>query len=92
MKNYFLALLVFGTLSLKAQYCVFFDFKAENPEMVVSTITAAMNTEWAKNMQATKSLFAYLPNGSTKSTHSNCVFQMRKLLKVLSCLTENQWQ
>jgi hypothetical protein len=42
MKNYFLALLVFGTLSLKAQYCVFFDFKAENPEMVVSTITAAM--------------------------------------------------
>ena len=70
MKNYFLALLVFSTISLKAQYCVFFDFKAENPEMVVSTITAAMNTEWAKNMQATKSLFAYLPNGSTKSTHS----------------------
>ncbi len=70
MKNYFLALLVFSTISLEAQYCVFFDLKAENPEMVVSTITAAMNTEWAKNIQATKSLFAYLPNGSTKSTHS----------------------
>ena len=70
MKNYFLALLVFSAISLEAQYCVFFDFKAENPEMVVSTITAAMNTEWAKNLQGTKSLFAYLPNGSTESTHS----------------------
>ena len=70
MKNYFLVLFVFSTISLKAQYCVFFDFKAENPEMVVSTITAAMNTEWAKNIQGTKSLFAYLPNGSTESTHS----------------------
>ena len=29
-----------------------------------------MNTEWAKNMQATKSLFAYLPNGTIESTHS----------------------
>ena len=70
MKNYFLALLVISAISLEAQYCVFFDFKAENPEMVVSTITAAMNTEWAKNLQGTKSLFAYLPNGSTESTHS----------------------
>ena len=47
MKNYFL-LLILSSLSLNAQYCVFFDFKAENPEMVVSTISKAMNTEWAK--------------------------------------------
>ena len=57
-------------MSLNAQYCVFFDFKAENPEMVVSTITKAMNTDWAKSIEGTKSLFAYLPNGTTASTHS----------------------
>ena len=70
MKKLLLALLFLSTISLKAQYCVFFDFKAENQDMVVSTITAAMNTDWAKNIQGTKSLFAYLPNGSTESTHS----------------------
>jgi hypothetical protein len=69
MKNYFL-LLILSSLSLNAQYCVFFDFKAENPEMVVSTITKAMNTNWAKSIEGTKSLFAYLPNGTTASTHS----------------------
>ncbi len=69
MKNYFL-LLILSSLSLNAQYCVFFDFKAENPEMVVSTITKAMNTDWAKSIEGTKSLFAYLPNGTTASTHS----------------------
>ena len=61
---------MFSTISINAQYCVFFDLKAENPEMVVSTIKAAMKTDWAKNIQGTKSLFAYLPNGSTESTHS----------------------
>ena len=70
MKKIFTLMLFISTISLKAQYCVFFDFKAENPEMVVSTIKAAMNTDWAKNIQGTKSLFAYLPNGSTDSTHS----------------------
>ena len=29
-----------------------------------------MKTDWAKNIQGTKSLFTYLPNGSTESTHS----------------------
>ena len=66
MKNYFL-LLILSSLSLNDQYCVFFDFKAENPEMVVSTITKAMNTDWAKSIEGTKSLFAYLPNGTTTS-------------------------
>ena len=70
MKNFFLTLFTLSGLYLKAQYCVFFDFKAENQEMVVSTLKAAMNTEWAKNIEGTKSLFAYLPNGSTESTHS----------------------
>ena len=68
MKKLLLALLFLSTISLKAQYRVFFDFKAENQDMVVSTITAAMNTDWAKNIQGTKSLFAYLPNGSTESS------------------------
>ena len=70
MKKILLGLLFLSTISLKAQYCVFFDFKAENQDMVVSTITAAMNTDWAKNIQEQRSLFAYLPNGSTESTHS----------------------
>jgi hypothetical protein len=60
MKNYFLVLLMFSTISINAQYCVFFDLKAENPEMVVSTITAAMNTEWAK--KSTHSLQLCFPN------------------------------
>jgi hypothetical protein len=70
MKNYLSILLLLSTLTINAQYCIFFDFKAEDPEMVVSTLTKAMNTDWAKNIQATKSLFAYLPNGTTESTHS----------------------
>ena len=70
MKRILMLLIFVSTISAKAQYCVFFDFKAENPEMVLSTITAAMKTDWAKNIKGTKSLFAYLPNGSTESTHS----------------------
>ena len=70
MKKLFFSILTFSTISINAQYCLFFDIKAEETEMVVSALTAAMNTEWAKNMQATKSLFAYLPNGTIESTHS----------------------
>mgnify|MGYP001321287967 CR=1 FL=1 len=70
MKKLISSLLFFSTLSINAQYCLFFDFKTDEPEMVVSTISAAMNTDWAKNIEATKSLFAYLPNGTTESTHS----------------------
>ncbi len=70
MKKLFFSILTLSTISINAQYCLFFDIKAEEPEMVVSSLTAAMNTEWAKNMQATKSLFAYLPNGKIESTHS----------------------
>ncbi len=70
MKKLLLSILFLGTISLNAQYCLFFDIKAENPEMVVSALSSAMNTEWGKNIQGTKSLFAYAINGSTESTHS----------------------
>jgi hypothetical protein len=70
MKKLLLSILLLGTISLNAQYCLFFDIKAENPEMVVSALSSAMNTEWGKNIQGTKSLFAYAINGSTESTHS----------------------
>ena len=70
MKKTILSLLLFSTLSINAQYCLFFDLKVEEPEMVVSAITAMMNTEWGKNLQATKSLFAYGPNGTNEATHS----------------------
>jgi len=70
MKKLFFSILTLSTISVNAQYCLFLDIKAEEPEMVVSALTAAMKTEWAKNMQATKSLFAYLPNGTNESTHS----------------------
>jgi hypothetical protein len=70
MKKLFFTFLTLTSISINAQYCLFFDIKAEEPEMVVSALTAAMNTEWGKNLPATKSLFAYLPNGTTESTHS----------------------
>ena len=70
MKKLLLSILLFGTVSLNAQYCLFLDIKAENPEMVVSALSTAMNTEWGKNIQGTKSLFAYVINGTNESTHS----------------------
>lgn len=56
--------------NLSAQYCLFFDIKVDEPEMVVSAMTDLMNTDWGKNLQATKSLFAYGPNGTNEATHS----------------------
>ena len=70
MKKLLLSILLFGTVSINAQYCLFLDIKAENPEMVVSALSTAMNTEWGKNIQGTKSLFAYVINGTNESTHS----------------------
>ena len=32
MKKLLLSILLLGTVSLNAQYCLFFDIKAENPE------------------------------------------------------------
>ena len=54
MKKLILSILLLGTISLNAQYCLFLDIKAENPEMVVSALSTAMNTEWGKNIQGTK--------------------------------------
>ena len=53
-----------------SQYCAFFDFKTDEPEMVVSSLKGMMETEWAKNIQGTKSLFAYQFNGTNEATHS----------------------
>ena len=57
-------------LNLSAQYCLFFDIKVDEPEMVVSAMGDLMNTEWGKNLEATKSLFVYGPNGTNEATHS----------------------
>jgi len=53
-----------------SQYCMFFDFKTDNPEAVVATISKMMDTEWGKNIQGSKSLFGYFFNGEYEATHS----------------------
>ena len=70
MKKLLLSLLLLSTVSLNAQYCIFFDFEAKEPEMVVSTLKGMMETGWGKNIQGTKSLFAYQFNGTNQATHS----------------------
>jgi len=70
MKRILLIAALFSFVFTSAQYCLFLDFKAEQPEMVASSLKGMMETEWGKNIQGTKSLFAYLPNGTNESTHS----------------------
>ena len=70
MKKLVVSLMLFSTLALNAQYCIFYDFEAKNPEMVVSTLKGMMETGWGKNIQGTKSLFAYQFNGTNQATHS----------------------
>ena len=70
MKKLILSLLFFCSLSINAQYCLFFDIKVDEPEMVVSAMNELMNTDWGKNIEATKSLFTYGPNGTNEATHS----------------------
>lgn len=70
MKKLILSLLFFCTLSINAQYCLFFDIKVDEPEMVVSAMNELMNTDWGKSLEATKSLFTYGPNGTNEATHS----------------------
>ena len=70
MKKLILSLLFFCSLSINAQYCLFFDIKVDEPEMVVSAMNELMMTDWGKNIEATKSLFTYGPNGTNEATHS----------------------
>ena len=70
MKKLTLSLLFFCSLSINAQYCLFFDIKVDEPEMVVSAMNELMKTDWGKNIEATKSLFTYGPNGTNEATHS----------------------
>mgnify|MGYP001215745284 FL=1 len=70
MKKLILSLLFLCTLSINAQYCLFFDIKVDEPEMVVSAMNELMNTDWGKSLEATKSLFTYGPNGTNEATHS----------------------
>ena len=70
MKKLILSILFFCSLSINAQYCLFFDIKVDEPEMVVSAMSELMNTDWGKNIEATKSLFTYGPNGTNEATHS----------------------
>ena len=60
---------LFSSLSY-SQYCAFFDFETTEPDSVVSTLKGMMDTEWAKNIEGTKSLFAYQFNGSNNATPS----------------------
>ena len=70
MKKTILIITLFISSFSYSQYCAFFDFKTENPEMVVSSLKGMMQTDWAKNIQGTKSLFAYQFNGTNEATHS----------------------
>lgn len=70
MKNILTILLLFYTLFASAQYCIFFEFEAKEPEMVVSTLKGMMDTEWGKSIQGTKSLFALYFNGNNQATHT----------------------
>jgi len=70
MKKLILLLaLVFSTNFAFSQYCTFYEFEAEDPEMVVGTLTKIMNTEWAKKIQGSKTLFQYSFNGDDTDTH-----------------------
>jgi hypothetical protein len=63
MKKLILSLLFFCTLSINAQYCLFFDIKVDEPEMVVSAMNELMNTDWGKSLEATKSSIQFcFPN------------------------------
>lgn len=70
MKNYLIIFALFLSFNVSAQYCLFFDLKADEPEMVMSAMNDLMNTDWGKSLEATKSLFAYGPNGTNEATHS----------------------
>ena len=70
MKKIILLFAIFFSSFSFSQYCAFFDFKTDEPEMVVSALKGMMETEWAKNINGTKSLFAYQFNGNTEATHS----------------------
>ena len=69
MKKSFLIITLFISSFTYSQYCAFFDFKTDEPEMVVSSLKGMMQTDWAKNIQGTKSLFAYQFNGTNEATH-----------------------
>ena len=69
MKKIILLFTIFFSSFSFSQYCAFFDFKTDEPEMVVSALKGMMETEWAKNINGTKSLFAYQFNGNTEATH-----------------------
>ena len=70
MKKFLLIITLFTSSLTFSQYCAFFDFETQEPESVVSTLKGMMETDWAKNIEGTKSLFAYQFNGTNKATHS----------------------
>ena len=70
MKKLILLFSIVLSSSLNAQYCAFYDVEANEPEMVLSTLKAMMDSEWGKNIQGTKSLFQYSFNGTNGATHS----------------------
>ena len=69
MKKIILLFAIFFSSFSFSQYCAFFDFKTDEPEMVVSSLKGMMETECAKNIKGTKSLFDNQFNGNTEATH-----------------------
>lgn len=68
-KIIFIIALLVSNLSL-AQYCVFLEIETQQPEMVVSTFTDMMQSDWGKNIQGKASLFANYFNGKKQATHN----------------------
>ena len=63
-----LALIISSNIAT-SQYCTFYEFEAENPEIVVQTLSKMMDTEWAKKIAGSKTLFQYAFNGESEDTH-----------------------
>jgi len=68
-KIIFLLTFIFASSSAFSQYCTFYEFEAKNPEMVVSTLSQIMSTDWAKSINGSKSLFQYAFDGNNQDTH-----------------------
>jgi hypothetical protein len=84
MKKTILIITLFISSLSYSQYCAFFDFKTDEPEMVVSSLKGMMQTDWAKTFKAQN---PYLLINLTEQTEQhipfNFVFLMKLHLQVL---------
>lgn len=54
MKNFIILLAFVMSSTISAQYCAFYDFEADEPEMVVSTLKAMMDSDATKKRSGSK--------------------------------------